>query len=85
MKFKLKAFLLLIVPCAGVLSLSAGIAEVSTTTRDGRTIIATALTPHIIRVDDLGAGQSVAPVQSVLPIEAQVDFEIFKTVVIVGC
>ena len=71
MKFKLKAFLLLIVPCAGVLSLSAGIAEVSTTTRDGRTIIATALTPHIIRVDDLGAGQSVAPVQSVLPIEAQ--------------
>lgn len=47
--------------------------SLSTTTRDGRTISATAVTPYIIRVDDLAPGQSVAPAQSVLPLEAESD------------
>lgn len=48
--------------------------SVSTTTRDGRTLTATAVSPYIIRVDDTAAGEKPSDVRTVLPLQASDDF-----------
>ena len=60
--------LLALLPCVG-----AAAEQISITTREGRTLTATALTPHIIRVDDVPAGSKAAPVQSVLELTPEDD------------
>ena len=60
--------LLALLPCVG-----AAAEQISITTREGRTLTATALTPHIIRVDDVPAGSKAAPVQSVLELPPEDD------------
>ena len=66
-----KIFVAIATTFAALVPAKAQTASITTTSEQGRTITATAITPYIIRVDNYPQGTAAAPVQSVLDLPAE--------------